>query len=132
MGYWDKKSEEEVEAREKPDRTLEEYEQDALEKAESDGEYLSRKMKEHQERFATVTSDGFYFCVYFNNDTQKEEFLEALGFDRNSRYIKGKEFAKRYRKPINHPDFDFGAEKNPVKEFKERARPVYKASYDKE
>ena len=54
MGYWDKKSEEEVEAREKPDRTLEEYEQDALEKAESDGEYLSRKMKEHQGVYRTL------------------------------------------------------------------------------
>ena len=132
MGYWDKKAEQEVEEREKPDITLEEYEQASIEKLESDGAYLSRKMKEHQDRFATVTSDGFYFCVYFNNDTQKEEFLKAMGFDKDSRYIKGKEFVKRFRKNITSEDFDFGKEKLPVKEFKERARPIYKLQYGDE
>ena len=125
MGYWDKKAEEEVEEREAPDRTLEEYEEQAIEKLETDREYLSRKMKEHKERFSTVTSDGFWFCVYFNNDTQKEEFLKTIGFDKDSCFIKGNEFIRRFGTKLKTQDFDFGTEKNPVKEFKERARPVY-------
>ena len=124
MGYWDKKSEEEVETREKPEGTLEEYEQNAQAQLESDGEYLSRKMREHKERFATVTSEGFWFCVYFNNDTQKEEFLTTLGFDKMEKYIKGSEFVRRFGTKITAPNFDFGAEKRPVAEFKDRARPI--------
>lgn len=124
MGYWDKKAEDEVEEREKPEMTLEEYEVLAEVKAEDDGKYLSRKMEEHKERFEKVTSDGFWFCVYFNNDDQKEEFLDYLGLEKNCRYIPGKEFAKLCKKKIETPDFDFGQEKNPVKEFKDRARPI--------
>ena len=131
MAYWDKKAEEAVEEREKSDITLEEYEKNAEEKLESDGEYLSRKMKIQQERFATVTSDGFWFCVYFNNDTQKEEFLKAIGFDADARYIKGKEFIRRFGTKLISQDFDFGKEKAPVKEFKERARDVYKVEFNK-
>lgn len=126
MGYWDKKSEKEVEEREKPDLTLEEYEILAETKLEDDGKYLSRKMEEHKDRFEKVTSDGYWFCVYFNNDAQKEEFLDYLGFERNCRYIPGKEFAKKCNKVIETEDFDFGEEKKPVKEFKDRARPIYK------
>lgn len=130
MGYWDKKAEENVEEREKPDFTLEEYEKDASEKLESDGEYLSRKMKAQNERFATITSDGFWFCVYFNNDTQKEEFLKAIGFDKDSQYIKGNEFVRKFGVQLKTKNFDFGKEKAPVKEFKERAR-KYKETNEK-
>lgn len=126
MGYWDKKAEKAVENEEKPEITLEEYETLAEVKLEDDGKYLSRKMVEHKDRFEKVTSDGYWFCVYFNNDDQKEEFLDYLGLEKNCRYIPGKEFAQKVNKVIKTPDFDFGAEKNPVKEFKDRARPIYK------
>ena len=126
MGYWDKKAEEEVEEREKPDITLEEYEVLAEVKLEDNGTYLSRKMEEHKDRFKNVVSDGYWFCVYFNNDGQKEEFLESLGLEKNCRYIPGKEFARKCGKTISTPNFDFGEEKKPVKEFVERARPIYK------
>lgn len=126
MGYWDKKAEEEVEEREKPDITLEEYEVLAEVKLEDNGTYLSRKMEEHKDRFKNVVSDGYWFCVYFNNDGQKEEFLESLGLEKNCRYIPGKEFARKCGKTISTPNFDFGEEKKPVKEFAERARPIYK------
>ena len=126
MGYWDKKAEKEVEEREKPEGTLEEYEESALAQIEDDGAYLSRKMKEQSERFATITSDGFWFCVYFNNDTQKQEFLSAMGFDKDSQYIKGSEFVRRFGHQIKAQNFDFGKEKAPVKEFMERARPILK------
>ena len=128
MGYWDKKSEEEVETREKPDLTLEEYEVLAEVKAEDAGKYLSRKMTEHKDRFEKVTSDGYWFAVYFNNDAQKEEFLEKINLEKNCRYIPGKEFAKKCGITISTPNFDFGEEKKPVKEFKERARPIYEGS----
>ena len=130
MGYWDKKSEEEVETREKPEGTLEDYEESALAQLESDGAYLSRKMKEQSERFATITSEGFWFCVYFNNDTQKEEFLSALGFDKDIKYVKGTDFVRRFGTKIKTQNFDFGKEKAPVKEFKDRARPIYKPKDD--
>ena len=127
MGYWDKKAEDEVETREKPENlTLEEYEVLAEVKAEDDGKYLSRKMEEHKDRFEKVTSDGYWFCVYFNNDQQKEEFLESIGLERNCRYIPGKEFARKCGKTISTPNFDFGEEKKPVKEFKDRSRPIFK------
>lgn len=132
MGYWDKKAEEAVEEREKPDSTLEEYEENALAQIKSDGAYLSRKMKEQSERFATITSEGFWFCVYFNNDTQKEEFLKAIGFDKDAKYIKGTDFIKKFGVKLTTPNFDFGAEKNPVKEFKDRARPVFNDNGDGE
>ena len=126
MGYWDKKANQEIEEQEKPDLTLEEYEILAEAKLEDDGKYLSRKMTEHKERFDKVTSDGYWFCVYFNNDEQKEEFLDYLGLEKNCRYIPGKEFAQKCNKVIKTKDFDFGEEKKPVKEFKERARPIFK------
>lgn len=124
MGYWDKKADQEVEEAEKPEMTLDDYEYLAAQKIESDGEYLSRKMQEHKERFEKVTSDGFWFCVVFNNDDQKEEFLQSLGFEKDERYIKGAKFAKALGKQIKAKDFDFGNEKLPVKEFKDRARPI--------
>ena len=124
MGYWDKKAENDVEESDKPDLTLEEYEILAETKLEDDGKYLSRKMEEHKDRFEKVTSDGYWFCVYFNNDEQKEEFLDYLGLEKTCRYIPGKEFAKKCNKVIQAKDFDFGEEKKPVKEFKERARPI--------
>ena len=126
MGYWDRKAEEEVENTEEPEMTLAEYELFAEQKLEEDGAYLSRKMQEHKERFEKVTSDGFWFCVVFNNDDQKEEFLQSIGIDGAERYIKGSQFAKIIGKQLKNKDFDFGKEKLPVKEFKDRARPVYK------
>ena len=127
MGYWDKKSEEEVQKTEEEDiMPLEVYEYLAEQKLEEDGEYLSRKMEEHKERFQKVTSDGFWFCVYFNTDDQKEEFLDSINLERNCRYIDGQEFAKKIGKVLKTPNFDFGKEKLPVKEFKDRARPIYK------
>jgi len=126
MGYWDKKAEQEVAQAETPDMTLAEYELYAEQKLEDDGAYLSRKMQEHKERFEKVTSDGFWFCVVFNNDDQKEEFLQSIGFDNDERYIKGSQFAKVIGKQLRNKDFDFGKEKLPVKEFKDRARPVRK------
>lgn len=126
MGYWDKKAEEVVEQAEKPDMTLEQFEVFTEQKLEDDGEYLSRKMEEHKERFEKVTSDGFWFCVYFNTDDQKEEFLQSIGLDKDSRYIIGTEFCRILNKQLKTKNFDFGKEKLPVKEFKDRARPVYK------
>ena len=126
MGYWDKKAEEAVEQVEKPDMTLDDFETLTMQKLEDDGEYLSRKMEEHKERFEKVTSDGFWFCVYFNTDDQKEEFLDSIGLEKNCRYIMGKEFARIIGKQLQNKDFDFGKEKLPVKEFKERARPIFK------
>lgn len=126
MGYWDKKAENEVEQAEKPTMTLEEYEVNAALKIEADGAYLSRKMEEHKERFEKVTSDGFWFCIVFNTDEQKEEFLQSLGFDKDERYIKGSKFARVIGKQLQTKDFDFGKEKLPVKEFKDRARPIIK------
>ena len=126
MGYWDKKAEEAVEQVEKPDMTLEEFETRTIQKIEDDGEYLSRKMEEHKERFEKVTSDGFWFCVYFNTDDQKEEFLESIGLEKNCRYIQGREFCKILDKQLKNKNFDFGKEKLPVKEFKDRARPILK------
>ena len=125
MGYWDKKNEESAE-QDNPYLSLGEYEVLAEEKLEKDGEYLSRKMTEHKDRFEKVTSDGFWFCVYFNTDEQKEEFLQSIGLEKNCRYLTGKEFAKAINRPIKTPNFDFGSEKLPVKEFKQRARPIYK------
>ena len=106
--------------------TLAEYEYLAEQKLEEDGEYLSRKMQEHKERFEKVTSDGFWFCVVFNNDDQKEEFLQSIGLSKDERYIRGSEFARIIGKQLKTKDFDFGEEKKPVREFKDRARPVYK------
>lgn len=126
MGYWDKKAEQEVEETEQPEMTLAEYEYLAEQKLEEDGEYLSRKMQEHKERFEKVTSDGFWFCVVFNNDDQKEEFLQSIGLSKDERYIRGSEFARIIGKQLKTKDFDFGEEKKPVREFKDRARPVYK------
>ena len=125
MGYWDKKSEKEAEES-NPEMSLGTYEVLAEEQLEQDGEYLSRKMVEHKDRFQKVTSDGFWFCVYFNTDEQKEEFCQSIGLEKNIRYLNGKEFAKAIGKPLNTPNFDFGKEKAPVKEFKDRARPIYK------
>ena len=126
MGYWDKKAEQVVEEREQPPMSLGTYEVLAEQKLEEDGEYLSRKMTEHKDRFDKVTSDGFWFCVYFNTDEQKEEFLQSIGLEKNCRYLDGREFAKSIGKALKTPNFDFGKEKLPVKEFKDRARPVYK------
>lgn len=126
MGYWDKKAEQEVEETEAPEMTLAEYEYLAAQKIEDDGAYLSRKMQEHKERFEKVTSDGFWFCVVFNTDDQKEEFLQSIGFEKGERYIKGSQFAKAIGKQLKIKDFDFGKEKLPVKEFKDRARPILK------
>ena len=126
MGYWDKKAEQEVEEREQASMSLDEYEALAMQKLEDDGEYLSRKMEAHKERFEKVTSDGFWFCVVFNNDDQKEEFLQSIGLSKDERYIRGSEFARIIGKQLKAKDFDFGKEKLPVKEFKDRARPVYK------
>ena len=109
-----------------PDMTLEEFEEEAQAKLEEDATYLSRKIKSTQKRLQTVTSDGFWFAVYFNNDTQKEEFLKKMGFDPYEKYIEGKEFVKRYHRSISTPDFDFGQERKPVKEYMARAR-VYKS-----
>ena len=106
--------------------TLAEFELYTEAKLESDGEYLSRKMEEHRERFEKVTSDGFWFCVVFNNDDQKEEFLQSIGYRKDERYIKGSQFAKVIGKQLKTKDFDFGKEKLPVKEFKDRARPIFK------
>lgn len=125
MGYWDKKSEKAVE-QETPTMSLGQYEVLAEQKLEEDGEYLSRKMVAHKDRFDKVTSDGFWFCVYFNTDAQKEEFLQSIGLEKNCRYLDGREFAKAINRPLKTPNFDFGSEKLPVKEFKERARPIYK------
>ena len=126
MGYWDKKNEEVAEEKEPLSMTIDEYEAMAERKLIEDGVYLSRKMKEHKERFDKVTSDGFWFCVYFNNDEQKEEFLDSIGFEKNCRYVPGPEFAKKIGKQLKTANFDFGPEKKPVKEFKERARPIFK------
>ena len=126
MGYWDKKADEAVEQVEKPDMTLEEFETLTAQKLEDDGEYLSRKMEEHKERFEKVTSDGFWFCVYFNTDDQKEEFLQSIGLEKDCRYIMGTEFCRILNKQLKTKNFDFGKEKLPVKEFKDRARPIYK------
>ena len=126
MGYWDKKAEEAVESTDKPDMTLEEFEALTVQKLSEDGEYLSRKMEEHKERFEKVTSDGFWFCVYFNTDDQKEEFLDSIGLERDSRYIMGTDFCKVIGKQLKNKNFDFGKEKLPVTEFKDRARPIYK------
>ena len=51
MGYWDKKSEQVVKETEKSEMSLDEFEIMTAEKIEEDGEYLSRKMQEHKERF---------------------------------------------------------------------------------
>ena len=126
MGYWDKKAEKEVKETASADVALDEFEITTAQRLEDDGEYLSRKMVEHKERFEKVTSDGFWFCVVFNTDDQKEEFLQSLGFSKDERYIKGSQFAKVIGKQLQTKDFDFGNEKLPVKEFKDRARPIYK------
>lgn len=122
MAYWDKKEEERIENAPEAEMTLEEFEAQAQEKLEADGEYLSRKMQEHKSQFAHITSDGFWFCVYFNNDTQKEEFLKVMGMNPDEKFIQGKEFVRRYHRSISTPDNPFLKEKNPVKEYKDRAR----------
>lgn len=106
----------------KSDETLRQYEKDVEEAIESEAKYLSRKIKEQSARLGTVTSDGYWFAVYFNNDAQKREFLEKLGFNKTDVYINGRDFARVINQKIEKPDFDFGEEKKPIQDYKDRAR----------
>lgn len=124
MGYWEKRSEKENKAANKDKMTAADFEKQAEEILEENANYLSRKIKEQTDRMNTVTSNGYWFCVYFNNDQQKKEFLRKLGMCETDMYINGRDFAKRIGQRIEKPDFDFGEEKKPVTEFQKRARPV--------
>ena len=127
MGYWDKKEskkEETVTPVADSTEALDKFEKDAANYIKDSTGYLSRQIKDMQKRMQALTSDGYWFAVYFNNDTQKQECLDKLGFNQFDKYINGREFMKAIKKSMESPDFDFGEERVPVKEFAERALPV--------
>ena len=126
MGYWDRKEGKTVAQVKTESKSLESFEKEAQETIIDNANYLSEKIKEQTARMGTVTSDGFWFAVYFNNDKQKEEFLEKLGYDRVARFLEGKEFAKKIGQKLEAQDFEFGPEKKPVSDFANRARPIKK------
>lgn len=139
MGYWDKKSikeakpqetvagsesKSEIEIPEEFVDDLKKYEQDAINHVKDSTNYLSSQIKDQQKRMQTVTSDGYWFAVYFNNDMQKQECLEKLGFNQFDKYISGKKFMQAIKQVLESEDFEFGAEKNPVMDYSLRARSV--------
>lgn len=139
MGYWDKKtvkgtketekvtenkSESGIDIPEEFVDDLKKYEQDAINHVKDSTNYLSSQIKDQQKRMQTVTSDGYWFAVYFNNDMQKQECLEKLGFNQFDKYISGKKFMQAVKQVLESEDFEFGAEKNPVMDYSLRARSV--------
>lgn len=50
-----------------------------------------------EDRFRVAQSDGFYFCLCFQSEEQKEDFLRKAGWEdlAEDRYINGLEIARR-------------------------------------
>lgn len=125
MANW--RDKEKKEASNKGDTmTAKEYETKAKDYIVESNNYLSNKMKGQMERLEAVTSEGYWFAVYFTNDMQKQECLDKLGFNQFDKFINGKQFMRAVGKALESPDFDFGEEKRPVPEYSEIARPIKK------
>ena len=125
MANWREKAKK-AESTKNETMTAEEYEKKAKDYIVESNNYLSNKMKGQMARLEAVTSEGYWFAVYFTNDTQKQECLDKLGFNQFDKFINGRQFMKAIGKAMESPDFDFGEEKKPVPEYSDIARPVKK------
>ena len=144
MGYWDKKEPKKLEQEEvkKPVQTkeiikeeydnidiaaLDQFEKEANEKAQGIAEEvagIAEDIARQKRTYADLLSSNYWCAIVFNNDLQKQQFLNALGFDPSWTFIKGKEFCRSIGVTLEEPDHDYNKERRLSKAYKYRARPV--------
>lgn len=131
MGYWDKR--EPKQEPEKKERTnvvdheaLQQLEDDTLETARAtldEIEGIAEEIKKQKTQASDVQSSNYWCAIVFNNQKQKEEFLQSMGFDPSWTFIPGKDFVRKVGK-YSEPDHDYSRERRVQQAFKDRARPI--------
>ena len=143
MGYWDKKENtrksrwddgKPEEVKESP-KNGDNIDLDALDKLEKDMQDTSTAILDEVEGIAEsikrqkaiakdTLSSNYWFAVCFNNDKQKQQFLEAAGFDPSWTFIQGDQFARAVGIQYKEPNHDYSKERRVNPNFKARAREV--------
>ena len=140
MGYWDKKEmtsrrgAKEPEVKESP-KNGDNIDFGALDKLESDMNHTSdvilgevegiaESIKKQKAIAKDTLSSNYWFAVCFNNETQKRQFLQAIGFDPSWTFITGKDFSKATGLGYKEPDHDYSKERRVNPNFKARAREI--------
>lgn len=119
MGFWDKGDE-------RPEEVggLAELEAACIEELTATEKSFRDRMKNESSRFRDMCDTEYWFCVCFTSREQKNEFLEKVGLDTETKYFDGKEVAAAFKKSIKTPDLEFAKIKSFDKDFVERAREV--------
>ena len=149
MGYWEKKEEknvqkptkkggywknEEPEAKKSPEngdnidfKALDEFEKETQDSSNAileEVEGIAESIKRQKAQAKDMLSSNYWFAICFNNETQKRQFLENVGFDPSWTFIQGDEFAKRVGIGYKEPDHDYSKERRVNPNFKARAREI--------
>ena len=149
MGYWDRKQAKSphwkgddegniydvVEIKSPEITTGENIDYAALDSLESDMTAVARATRDNvagiaedikkQKKWARdLLSANYWFAVCFNNDAQKQEFLETLGFSGTDTFVYGKDFAKAVGVKIHEPDHNYSNERKLDKTLKSLAREI--------
>ena len=143
MGYWDKKESarksrwddaKPEEVKESPKNgdnidfsALDQLEKDMQETATvilDEVEGIAESIKKQKAIAKDTLSSNYWFAVCFNNDLQKQQFLEAVGFNPTWTFIQGDEFAKKMNVQIKEPNHDYSKERRVNPNFKARAREI--------
>lgn len=137
MGYWDKKEpQKRVEATEEAPvaQDTEHIDFDALDQYEADAnarakdileavDDLAAQVKRQKAHMGDITNTNYWFAVCFNNQAQKEEYLEKIGMKKTDTFLSGKQFAMKTGVDIKSPSKVYN-KKGVVPKFKQRAREI--------
>jgi len=124
MSSWKdrKEAEQKAEAKQEASETLMEVEQDFDEALkETRKKFIEAVDKEKANRHGDAMDSNYYFCVYFSNYAQLNEFCEKFGLDSSEIYMDGRAFARKMGRALQAPDSKFLREKPINKDYADRA-----------
>ena len=142
MGYWDNKNQKKSSRWAEPEEEVKESPKNgdnidfgALDKLEDDlnktseavlneVEGIAESIKKQKAIAKDTLSSNYWFAVCFNNETQKRQFLEKIGFDPSWTFIQGDEFARKVNVEVKEPNHDYSKERRVNPNFRARARAI--------